>query len=224
MNIKCFFRTLKLKFTAKKCKSHVSIRCKIYDNVNIEEHVRVYGKTELGNCHVGIGTYIETNCELFDIRIGKFCSVANYVRIIRGTHPCREYISTHPAFFSIQKQAGFSFVEKQKFVERKQTKDDSEYYTLIGNDVWICDGVHILEGIHIANGAIIAAGAVVTEDVPPYAIVGGVPAKIIKYRFKQEDISKLESFQWWNKNFNWIYMNANNFENFEMFNDVMREM
>lgn len=223
MDIKCLLRTLRLKYIARKGKSHVSIKCSIYDKVNIEDHVMIYGKTQLGNCHIGLGTYIQTNCELFDTRIGRFCSVANYVRIIRGTHPSSGYISTHPAFFSIQKQAGFSFVEKQKFVERKHTKDDQEYHTLIGNDVWICDGVHILEGIHIGNGAIIAAGAVVTEDVPPYAIVGGIPAKVIKYRFKQEQIVELESFQWWNKEYNWIDINANNFENFELFNNIIRK-
>ncbi len=68
----------------------------------------------------------------------------------------------------------------------------------IGNDVWIGHGVFIKEGVTVGDGAVIAAGAVVVKDVPPYAIVGGSPAKIIKYRFDEKTISKLLELQWWN--------------------------
>ena len=64
--------------------------------------------------------------------------------------------------------------------------------------MWIGANVIILPGVKIGNGAIIAAGAVVTKDVEPYAIVGGVPAKLIKYRFKKEEINQLEEIKWWN--------------------------
>jgi hypothetical protein len=69
--------------------------------------------------------------------------------------------------------------------------------TEIGNDVWIGDRVVIMSGVKIGDGAIVAAGAVVTKDVPPYAIVGGVPARVIKYRFDEKTIHRLLDLQWW---------------------------
>ena len=68
---------------------------------------------------------------------------------------------------------------------------------MIGNDVWIGYEAVIMAGVHIGNGAIIAARAVVTKDVPPYTIVGGVPARPIRKRFEEETIRKLETLQWW---------------------------
>ena len=69
---------------------------------------------------------------------------------------------------------------------------------VIGNDVWIGANVIILPGIHIGDGAVLAAGAVVTKNIDDYAIVGGVPAKVIRYRFQKEDIIKFQKLQWWN--------------------------
>ena len=69
----------------------------------------------------------------------------------------------------------------------------------IGNDVWVGYGVKVVNNVKIGNGSVIAAGAVVIKDVPDYAIVGGVPAKIIRYRFPEETVEKLKVFQWWNK-------------------------
>lgn len=68
---------------------------------------------------------------------------------------------------------------------------------IIGNDVWIGQDVTILKGCHIGNGAVLASNSVITKDVPDYAIVGGIPAKIIKYRFSEEIIKKLLKLQWW---------------------------
>lgn len=72
---------------------------------------------------------------------------------------------------------------------------------IIGNDVWIGDGVFIKSGVVIGDGAVIGANAVITKDVPPYAIVAGVPARIIKYRFENEIIQNLKKIQWWNYDF-----------------------
>lgn len=69
----------------------------------------------------------------------------------------------------------------------------------IGNDVWIGARVTIIDGISIGDGAVIATGAVVTKNVPPYAIVGGVPAKIIRYRFPNDKITELQNSRWWDR-------------------------
>ena len=84
---------------------------------------------------------------------------------------------------------GFTYVDKTVFNETRFAKD--QYKVVIGNDVWIGSYTRIMEGVTIGDGAVVAAGAIVTRDVPPYAIVGGIPAKIIKYRFDTETIQKL---------------------------------
>lgn len=88
----------------------------------------------------------------------------------------------------------------------------SDYAVEIGNDVWICDGVQIIGGHCIGDGAIIAAGAVVTEDVPPYSVVAGVPAKVIRYRFSSDEIEFLLKLKWWNREEEWIRAHADLFE------------
>lgn len=93
----------------------------------------------------------------------------------------------------------------------------SGYLVDIGHDVWIGADVKIMDGVSIGNGAVVAAGAVVTKDVPPYAIVGGVPAKIIKYRFTPDQIEFLQQFKWWNMPEDWIRENWQMFEDIEKF-------
>ncbi|WP_221091962.1 CatB-related O-acetyltransferase, partial [Providencia rettgeri] len=122
-------------------------------------------------------------------KIGMFCSIGpNTIIGGLGSHPTNQ-ISTHPAFYSTNNQTGKSFVNETYFIEHSETS--------IGNDVWIGANALILDGIKIGNGAIIAAGAVVTKSVPDYAIVGGVPAKIIKFRYSEHEINNLNKLQWW---------------------------
>jgi len=104
-----------------------------------------------------------------------------------GPHPIH-YFSTSPVFYS----------KSRKYV-KEEIFDEYEYsgYTVIENDVWIGVNVVVLAGVKVGNGAVIASGATVTKDVPAYAIVGGVPAKIIKYRFDEGTISKLLDSKWW---------------------------
>ena len=89
---------------------------------------------------------------------------------------------------------------------------------IIGNDVWIGANVVIMNEISVGDGAVIGAGSIVTKDVPPYAIVVGSPARIIRYRFEKEEIEFLLNFRWWDKDSNWIkdnYLKFNNIKEFK---------
>ena len=167
------------------------------------------------NCSIGNMTYLSDNCRMIDCKIGKFSCIANDVKIVQYTHPTKEYVSTHPAFFSTLKQSGKTYVNSQKFIEQAPIKFDDKYRTHIGNDVWIGAYVKIIEGVSIGDGAIIAAGAVVTSDVPSYAIVGGVPAKVIRMRFKTNEIRFLQELCWWDKDEDWIVKHASCFDSIE---------
>jgi len=136
---------------------------------------------------VGKYSYFGLNCDCQneDTVIGKFCSFANNVIIGPGEHPL-DFISTSPFFFW----------EWMGFNKNVGNMNCIEPVT-IGNDVWLADNVFVKGGVTIGDGAVCAAGAVVVKDVPPYAIVGGVPAKIIKYRFDEETIDKLLKLKWW---------------------------
>ena len=88
----------------------------------------------------------------------------------------------------------------------------------MGNDVWIGTGVSIMEGVTIADGTVVAAGAMVVKDTEPYSIVGGVPAKVLSYRFEQDKIDFLLDLKWWNKKAEWIKEHA------QYFNDIDKLM
>lgn len=164
---------------------------------------------------LGYGSYIGRGSKVISVKMGRYCSIGPNVSFTSGSHPSSVYVSTHPAFFSPRKQAGFTFTEKSLYDEYPTT---DKYHTYVGNDVWIGEGATIIEGVHIGDGAIIAAGAVVTKDVPPYAIVAGVPAKVKKYRFEENEIDFLMSFKWWEKDPNWLA------ENIALFTDIKQFM
>jgi len=118
------------------------------------------------------------------VRVGKFCSIADGVRFVFGEHRV-DTVSTFPF-------RGFCFAEAPHADALLKGG------IVVGNDVWIGVNALILSGIKIGNGAVVAAGAVVTNDVAPYAVVGGIPAKVIKMRFDADQIAALERIQWWN--------------------------
>jgi virginiamycin A acetyltransferase len=120
--------------------------------------------------------------------IGRFCSIAAETRFIMngGNHPT-DWLTTYP--FPI-----FGGGWETAMPERWPMKGD----TVVGNDVWFGYGALIMPGVTIGNGAIIASGSVVTRDVPPYAIIGGNPASVLRYRFDEQTIRRLESIRWWN--------------------------
>jgi acetyltransferase-like isoleucine patch superfamily enzyme len=184
--------------------------------VVFEGYNAVYPGAVVKNSFLGAGTYIGSGTKVGNTRIGRFCTIADNVRISLGRHPSDTFVSIHPAFFSTHKQGGFTFVDETKFEEHVTAKG-SQYFVEIGHDVWIGNNVLIMDGVTIGNGAIIAAGAVVTKDVAPYSIVGGLPAKFIKWRFTQEQIEKLEKLQWWEKDIQWLKENSMLFEDIDCF-------
>jgi acetyltransferase-like isoleucine patch superfamily enzyme len=138
-------------------------------------------------------TYVAEGTSVGFTEIGAFCSIGPNVSLGGlGWHPT-DRLSTHPAFYSSRLQAGTTFVKNNNGIDNETELQ----HTKVGNDVWIGAGCIILDGMTIGDGAIIAAGAVVTKDVPPYAIVGGVPAKIIRYRFDINTITALLKWRWW---------------------------
>lgn len=127
--------------------------------------------------------------------IGRYTSIAPGVVAGDGNHPVN-WLSTHPfQYGESQLFKSWSKHEKFRFTEPAKVQGGP---INIGNDVWIGTNAIILRGVTIGDGAIVAAGAVVTKNVPPYAIVGGCPARLIRFRFDKKTIDKLMDLQWWN--------------------------
>jgi phosphonate metabolism protein (transferase hexapeptide repeat family) len=141
------------------------------------------------NAQFGDFSYVGRESQVYEAVVGKFTCIGPNVTIGPGEHPT-DRISIHPMFYSTIGQSNPVIVESSSFEEMPTTT--------IGNDVWIAQGAILRSGVKVGNGAIVAAGAVVVNDVPDYAIVGGVPAKVIRYRFNEEQRRNLEKVQWWN--------------------------
>ena len=165
----------------------------------------IYNEVSLNEVTLGDFTYIAGNTSILRTTIGKFCSIGPDCKIGLGKHPTKDFVSTHPVFFSTLKQAQVTFADRNYF--------DEFAYIIIGNDVWLGANVIVVDGVKIGDGAIVAAGSVVTKDIPPYTIVGGVPAKIIKYRFEKEEIEKLLQLKWWDMDVEYLKENFIKFHN-----------
>ena len=172
-------------------------------NVNFGLYNTFYEHTVIRDSSIGDYVYVGNKTKINRTIIGNFCSIGPNVQIGLGTHPTN-LLSTFPAFYSTRKQCQISFTKSDSYNEVGTN--------MVGNDVWIGANVIIMDNIKIGDGAIIAAGAVVTKNVLPYSIVGGVPAKNIKYRFSQEKIEKLLTQAWWKNDLNWILENIDQFE------------
>ncbi|MGK0489421.1 MAG: acetyltransferase-like isoleucine patch superfamily enzyme [Candidatus Endobugula sp.] len=171
---------------------------------NFEGMSKVYFGANVSHSSIGRGTYVSTNTNLSRSKIGRYCSIGPEVEVISGRHPIGALLSTHPAFYSTACQAGFTYVDKNYFVENVFADEAGKYLVEIGNDVWVCARVTLLAGVKIGDGAIIAAGSVVTKSVSAFSIVGGVPAKHIRFRFDEAQRKKILNDPWWKKEEKWI--------------------
>ena len=167
----------------------------IHDGAEVSDS-RLGRYTEIGTrCRVsetelGDYSYIERDSMVWCAKIGKFANIAAAVRINATKHPMWRATLHH---FTYRADDYWPNADhEEKFFEWRRGNE-----VVIGHDTWLGHGVTILPGVTIGNGAVVGSGAVVSKDVPPYTIVGGVPAKIIRKRFDDRTIERLEALSWW---------------------------
>jgi acetyltransferase-like isoleucine patch superfamily enzyme len=176
-------------FNKKRFNKNISLFSSWDRSTSFSNKIYLAHGVRLNKVEVGKYTRIRHFSTIHDTEIGKFCSISRNARIGLAEHPIN-LISTNSLFYSdVPNELRSDWVRPYTFQARKKIQ--------IGNDVWIGEYVSIKGGVKIGDGAIIAARAFVTKDVPPYAIVAGIPAKVVKYRFDNETIEKLLSIKWW---------------------------
>lgn len=152
------------------------------------------GRHTYGMDHIKIRRWPEMK-QHYNLMIGHFCSIADDIEVYLGGNHYTHLVSSFP--FGIVSNNIFTnakLIETNPNLNGSYCKGD----VIIGSDVWIGSHATIMSGIKIGDGAVIAANSHIVKDVPSYAIVGGNPAKVIKYRFSEEQIKKLLVIQWWN--------------------------
>lgn len=153
-------------------------------------YTEVRARTKLLEVEMGDYSYIASDADMAYSTVGKFCSIAAMTRINPGNHPMWRASQSH---FTYRASAYFEdAADEPDFFQWRR-----DHKVTIGHDVWIGHGAVILPGRTIGTGAVVAAGAVVAKDVPPYAIVAGVAAKVVKQRFPTDIGERLMALGWW---------------------------
>ena len=174
--------------------NYISKDSKLAKSSVLNAPVRLVGNVNVKHsCNVGSYTFINAGTTLFPAtKMGKYCSIGKNCEVGAFDHPITWLSSS-----AFQYNLKLHFPDYVENFEQKKLTRPSE--TIIGNDVWLGSLAIIKRGVSIGDGAIVAGGSVVVKDVPAYAIVGGVPAKVLKYRFDEEQIKRLIALQWWDK-------------------------
>lgn len=154
----------------------------------VDPKARLYSPHRFERSGIGAYSYVGEDAIVKNTQIGRFTSIGPGFRAGFGMHPV-DTVSTSPVFYSVHKQCGHTFSGSNKVVENAPIR--------IGNDVYIGMNVTVLDGVTIGDGAVVGAGAVVAQDVPPYAIAVGVPAKVVRWRFDEDTIARLLASRWW---------------------------
>lgn len=180
------------------------------EDTKLGKYTQIRPFSILRNVTMGDYSYCDGFNEIDYATIGKFCSIANFVRINPGNHPTYSRIAqSHFTYRS--RQFGFGPDDDEFFRWRKS------HWVTLGNDVWIGHKATIMGGVTIGNGAAIGTGAVVTKDVEPYAVVVGVPARKIRMRFDDLLIEKIEKSLWWDWDYETLKARIPDFRNMEDF-------
>lgn len=205
----CFFKN-SLKFFYYLFQSDINLSKVFRTSVNskFQKNTLVYSPSSIVNSTIGYGSYIAPNSSVSNATVGKFCSIGPNFLCGYGIHPLNG-ISTSPMFYSTKKQNGITLSSVDKIEEQKAI--------ILGNDVFIGANVTILDGVTIGDGAVVGAGAVVIDDIPPYAIAVGVPARIVKYRFTPDEIEIFLKIKWWDWSEDKLKEIEQNFFNIEVF-------
>ena len=198
-------------------------KVKLCRGTNIRRGTKFEGSNVIGyntdyKGHIGYGSYIGEDCKI-NADVGRYCCIGNSVITINGFHPSNTFVSIHPAFFSTAHSDLDTYVDQDFFEEHRYIDRERGIGVKIGNDVWIGTRVSIIAGVTIGDGAIIATGAVVVKDVAPYSIYGGVPAKLIRWRFEEKERGALQKIKWWNKPEAWIREHAEEFRDIHLLLD-----
>lgn len=163
----------------------------VLNNSELKEYTEVGHFNRFENVYLGPFSYTGEYCILQNTKVLNYVNIAAMVRIGATDHPLQRVTLHH--FTYRRKMFGLSDEDDDKFFEERISR-----VTTIGNDAWIGHGAIIKHSVTIGNGAVVGAGAVVTKDVPDYAIVVGNPARIIRYRFNENQIKSLNKIKWWN--------------------------
>jgi phosphonate metabolism protein (transferase hexapeptide repeat family) len=170
-------------------KGYIHPSCRIR-NSQIGAWTALGESTWLVDSSFGDYSYTAGNVQIIYAEVGKYCSIANSVRINPGNHPQWRVTQHHMTYR--RKQYGLGEKDDEAFFRWRK-----DHACTIGHDVWIGHGAVVMPGVNIATGAVIGSGAVVTKDIGPYQVAVGVAAKVIKQRFPDEVIEKLLASQWW---------------------------